>query len=114
MARKEFPGDPRRTDNIVAYTPPENNSENSMYYLVAFVSSMATLFLKNKPIGWLALLSSLLSTFTDRRSAASTSGSGGVSTITLAFTALLMAYMPEIIVLFRHSRGESAGPVAAQ
>ncbi|KAJ2449376.1 hypothetical protein EV183_004923 [Coemansia sp. RSA 2336] len=103
MPRKEFPGDPRRPDSVVAYTPPENNAEGSIYYLVAFVSSMATLFLKSKPMGWLALLASLLSTFTDRQSAAGSSGSSRLSTVTLAFTSLMMAYMPELLVLFRRT-----------
>ncbi|KAJ1954809.1 hypothetical protein GGI12_005710 [Dipsacomyces acuminosporus] len=107
MARKEFPGDPRRSASIVPYTAATNTEDGGLYYLVSFVSSMAALFLKSKWIGWLAMFSSLLCIFIDR---ASTTGSSGsrLSTLTLAFTALAMTYMPEIIALYWLVKGEDA------
>ncbi|KAJ1671235.1 hypothetical protein GGF44_001690 [Coemansia sp. RSA 1694] len=115
MARKEFPGDPRRSADIVPYTPATSSGDGSIYYMVAFVSSMGTLFFKNKWIGWVAVYSSLLSVFSDRASASGAGGSSRLSTIVLALTALLMAYMPEMIALFKLFKPEESGaPVKSQ
>ncbi|KAJ1907026.1 hypothetical protein GGI03_001726 [Coemansia sp. RSA 2337] len=114
MARKEFPGDPRRSADVVPYTPATSNGDGSIYYMVAFVSSMATLFLKNKWAGWIAVYSSLLSVFSDRASASGTGGGSRLSTMVLALTALLMSYMPEVVALFKLlQQGDSGAPVAA-
>lgn len=100
--RKEFPGDPKRSSDIVPYTAPAIESEGSLYYVIAFASSMGTLFTKSKMMGWTALISSLLCAFTDKASATGGGGSTSrLSTVILAFTSLLMAYMPEIIALVR-------------
>ncbi|KAJ1801060.1 hypothetical protein LPJ59_000594 [Coemansia sp. RSA 2399] len=115
MPRKEFPGDPRRDDAVVPYTPATSN-EGSMYYMIAFISSMAALFSKIKWIGWIALFASLFSMFTDRLSAAgSSSGSSRISTITLALTSLMMTYLPEILAVYKLAKGTSAAsdPAAA-
>ncbi|KAJ1665404.1 hypothetical protein IW140_003372 [Coemansia sp. RSA 1813] len=115
MPRKEFPGDPRRADAVVPYTPAASN-EGSLYYIIAFVSSMAALFSKIKWIGWIALFASLFSVFTDRLSAmgSSNGGSSRISTVTLALTSLMMAYLPEFLAVYRLARGTANNdPVAA-
>ncbi|PIA15807.1 hypothetical protein COEREDRAFT_9044 [Coemansia reversa NRRL 1564] len=112
MPRREFPGDPRSESNIVPYQPATSNSEGSIYYLVAFGSSMAALFLKSKWIAWLSLFSSLLSVFTERQSASS-SGSTRLSTITLALTSLMMTYMPEMVNIFK-LKGTTSAPATTQ
>ncbi|KAJ2908845.1 hypothetical protein GGI21_002477 [Coemansia aciculifera] len=109
MARKEFLGDPRRSADIVPYTPATSNNDGSIYYMITFVSSMGTLFFKNKWLGWVALYSSLLSMFSDRASASSSGGGGRLSTFILALTALLMAYMPEMIAVARLFKSEENG-----
>ncbi|KAJ2004881.1 hypothetical protein H4R26_002258 [Coemansia thaxteri] len=115
MARsKEFPGDPRRSADVVPYTPATSASDGSLYYMIAFVSSMGTLVFKNKWIGWIAVYSSLLSVFSDRASASGSGGSSRLSTVVLAFTSLVMAYMPELIALFRlFNQGGSGAPGSA-
>ncbi|KAJ1817977.1 hypothetical protein GGH91_001604 [Coemansia sp. RSA 2671] len=113
MARKEFPGDPRRSADVVPYTPATSNGDGSIYYMVAFVSSMATLFLKNKWAGWIALYASLLSIFSDRASASSSGGGSRLSTVVLALTALLMSYMPEVVTLFKLAKQETGGVAAS-
>ncbi|KAJ1948016.1 hypothetical protein EC988_005345 [Linderina pennispora] len=105
MARKEFPGDPRRSANVVPYTPATNAEEGSMYYLISFISSLAAMFLKSRMVGWAAVFFALLSVFTDRTSAAG-QNSSRTSTITLAVTSLLMTYMPELVALYKLYRGE--------
>ncbi|KAJ2161860.1 hypothetical protein GGF46_001168 [Coemansia sp. RSA 552] len=103
MPRAAFPGDPKRLNAVVPCPPSASEPEGGLYYLVAFACSMAALFLKSKWVGWLALYAAMLSAFTDK---IATTGSGSrLSTITLAFTALLMTYMPEIIALVQLVRG---------
>ncbi|KAI9506440.1 hypothetical protein GGI25_004893 [Coemansia spiralis] len=108
MPRKEFPGDPRRADAVVPYIPA-TSGDGSLYYMAAFVSSMAALFSKSKWIGWVALFASLLSVFTDRQSAAGSSGGGSskLSTVTLAMMSLSMTYLPELLALYRLSKGDA-------
>ncbi|KAJ2558706.1 hypothetical protein EV175_000672 [Coemansia sp. RSA 1933] len=113
MPRREFPGDPRRADAVVPYTPATSN-EGSLYYMIAFVSSMAALFTKMKWIGWVALFASLFSMFTDRLSAmGSSNGSSRISTITLAFTSLMMGYLPEMMAVYKLVKGTPASDSVA-
>ncbi|KAJ2721136.1 hypothetical protein GGI07_004156 [Coemansia sp. Benny D115] len=111
MARKQFPGDPRRNGDIVPYTPASSTGDGGIYYMTAFASSMGALFFKAKWIGWVAVFSSILSVFNDRISASAT-GSSRLSTITLALTALMMTYMPEIVAVFKLSKGGQQQPAA--
>ncbi|KAJ2820400.1 hypothetical protein FBU31_003712 [Coemansia sp. 'formosensis'] len=114
MARKEFPGDPRRSADVVPYTPATSNGDGSIYYMVAFVSSMATLFLKNRWAGWLAVYASLLSVFSDRASSSSSGGGSRLSTVMLALSALLMSYMPEVVAMYKLFKNDDTRvPVAA-
>ncbi|KAJ1737954.1 hypothetical protein LPJ72_000023 [Coemansia sp. Benny D160-2] len=112
MPRKEFPGDPRRA-NVVPYTAASSN-DGSLYYIVAFISSMAALFSKMKWIAWIALYSSMFSAFSDRQSATGSSNSSSrVSTITLALTSLLMTYLPELLAVYSLVRGSTSGAPGA-
>ncbi|KAI7827764.1 hypothetical protein BX661DRAFT_182400 [Kickxella alabastrina] len=104
MARKEFPGDPRLPTAIVAYTPASSSADGGIYYMTAFASSMGALFVKAKWIGWVAVFASMLSIFNDRISASSSGGSR-LSTITLALTALMMTYTPELISVYNRTKG---------
>ncbi|KAI8325704.1 hypothetical protein GQ54DRAFT_254190 [Martensiomyces pterosporus] len=105
MPRKEFPGDPRRTASIVPYTSAVTSEDGGLYYMIAFLSSMAALFLRSKWIGWVALFSSMLSIFTDRASATGANG-GRLSTLTFALMALVMTYMPEMVALYNLFKGD--------
>ncbi|ORX74122.1 hypothetical protein DL89DRAFT_319739 [Linderina pennispora] len=95
MARKEFPGDPRRSANVVPYTPATNAEEGSLYYLISFISSLAAMFLKSRIVGWAAVFFALLSVFTDRTSAAG-QNSSRTSTI----------HPGQLVALYKLYRGE--------
>ncbi|KAJ1835641.1 hypothetical protein LPJ73_007706 [Coemansia sp. RSA 2703] len=107
MPFKPIPGDPRRAADVVPYTPASSQADGGIYYITSFASAMGALFFKTKWVGWLALFSSLLCIFNDRASATQ-SGSSRLSTITLALTALMMTYMPELITIFRAFKGDTA------
>ncbi|KAJ1646826.1 hypothetical protein J3B02_004462 [Coemansia erecta] len=107
MPRKEFSGDPRRASDVVPYVPATSAPEGGIYYVTAFASSMGALLFKTKWVGWVAIFSALLCSFNDRVSATG-SASGRLSTITLALTALMITYMPELITVYRAFNGTEA------
>ncbi|KAF1814484.1 hypothetical protein P152DRAFT_456735 [Eremomyces bilateralis CBS 781.70] len=91
MASKK---DMRRADLIVPYVEPEKEkNDQDMMSTMATTLPMAAIFMRNKMLGWTAVLFALQSWLSETPEQAKGSGNPGLFSVGMAFMSLGTTYM---------------------
>ncbi|RMZ90347.1 hypothetical protein DV736_g2439, partial [Chaetothyriales sp. CBS 134916] len=103
--------DMRRIDLVIPYLPPQDEAKPDFSSTFTSTMPMAAMFTRNRAIGWVALLTSLLNWLGETRAQKATQSTPGYLSFGMAVLALGVTYLPLFLPPAPNSRANA--PVAS-